>query len=420
MEDNLESIFDAIKKAALIHQTGANLNIDISSVRPKGDMVISTQGTASGPIAFMNILETALESMKQATKRKGEVKVTMNISHPDVLEFIMSKDSERKFQNCNLSIKINDTFLKAVEEDTNYDLIHPISKAVVNTLNAKNVFELIMTQIWKHSEPTIVIDSSQSQNQASISGFINIKNFRSSAIKDLDWNKLKETIQTSLQFLNNSINASSFIDSNIEKISKEQHPMSLGIIGFADLLSSLDLSYDSEESVQLAEKIMNFIETEAKESGSNLQKNVHISFSSTKILSKIAEVSRGTEPLMQIEPEWQIRMKSIFQKHTPSEEVISFPYSATLEEFKTLMLKAFKHNCQSLKFERTNNGSSVEIFVSKPKVSKIREQQEIIDNQAIMPFNDLYQEQNKKRIRIAEPVAMKAEEIILPPIEALK
>ena len=154
--DSLESIFDAVKNMALIEKSGGGVGFDFSKLRPNGDIVKSTKGVASGPVSFMRVFDTSTEVIKAGGKRRGAMMGILRVDHPDIIEFITSKQKSEFLSNFNISVAITDNFMKILEEDEEYWLINPRNKEKVRTLKAKNVWNLIAKSAWESGDPGVI------------------------------------------------------------------------------------------------------------------------------------------------------------------------------------------------------------------------------------------------------------------------
>jgi len=290
VEDSLESIFTAVKNAALIEQTGGGVGFDFSKLRPKGDIVKSTKGVASGPCSFMKVFDIATDTIKQGGKRRGAMMAILRVDHPDILGFITIKSKENILTNFNLSVAITDDFMNAVNKNKDFELINPRTKKPVKRLKARYIWNLIIESAWKSGDPGVIfIDEINRKNpipemiidatnpcgeQPLLSyescnlGSINL----SKMIKenDIDWEKLKRTVHIAVHFLDNVIDANDFPLPQIERVTRANRKIGLGVMGFAELLIRLNIPYDSEEAVKLAEKIMKFISEEARKESEEL------------------------------------------------------------------------------------------------------------------------------------------------------
>lgn len=345
--DSIEEIFDAIKYAAMIHKSGGGTGFSFTNIRSKDSRVGTTGGVASGPISFLKIFNTATEQIKQGGTRRGANMGILRVDHPDILEFIRAKEQDGEFINFNLSVALTEKFMEAVEKGEDYELIDPHSKAVKGTLNAKEVFDILVNKAWISGDPGIVfIDRINRDNptpaqgdmestnpcgeqpllpyEACNLGSINLSKFvipgniSDNKEEAIDWNSLKEVIHTAVRFLDNVIDASKF---PLEKIAERVHmnrKIGLGVMGFADMLFALELPYNSAEALKLAEKVMEFIQTEGRNASHELaeERGVFPAFAEsiykdgkplrnatittiapTGTLSIIASCSSGVEPI---------------------------------------------------------------------------------------------------------------------------
>jgi len=284
VEDSLESIFTTVKNMALIEQTGGGVGFDFSRLRPNGDIVRSTKGVASGPVSFMRVFDTATEVIKAGGKRRGAMMGILRVDHPDIIEFITSKQKPGVLSNFNISVAVTDDFMKTLDENGEYWLINPRNKVKVRKLKAKEVWNLMIKSAWMSGDPGVVfIDEINRHNPTPEVGRIestnpcgeqpllpnescNLGSINLSRIVEdgkINWEKLRKTVRNAVHFLDNVVDANKYPLKEIEVITRTNRKIGLGIMGFADMLIKLGIRYDSEEALQLAEKLMKFIEEES-------------------------------------------------------------------------------------------------------------------------------------------------------------
>ena len=295
VEDSMEGIFEAIKQMALVQRTGGGTGFSFSRLRPGGDLVETTSGEASGPVSFMKIFDCATENIKQGGKRRGANMGVLRVDHPDILEFIWAKLDGLSLRNFNLSVGVTDAFMEAVEQDKEYDLIHPRDGRVVDTLRAKEVFQAITTAAWQTGDPGLIfLDTVNRKNPTPELGIIEATNpcgeipllpYESCNLgsinlahmvrdqdgsKSVDWQKLRMTVREATRFLDDVIEVNRYPIPQIERMTRGNRKIGLGVMGFAEMLILLGISYDSDRAVSMGEKIMQVIAEEAREASRDL------------------------------------------------------------------------------------------------------------------------------------------------------
>ncbi|MHB1222968.1 MAG: vitamin B12-dependent ribonucleotide reductase [Gemmatimonadaceae bacterium] len=291
LSNGRDGIYDTLRSMALIHQSGGGTGFSFSRLRPKGSMVRSTTGVASGPISFMKLYDASTDAVKQGGTRRGANMGILRVDHPDIMDFIACKEDLTQVTNFNISVGVTDRFMQALKAGGSYELVDPTDGRVVGELDANTVWEKMILGAWRTGEPGVFfIDEANRYNpvphlgsyeatnpcgeQPLLAydvcnlGSINVGHY---VVDDrLDWDAFRRDLQLSTRFLDNVIDANRYPLPEIDALSKRIRRIGLGVMGFADALIRLGIAYDSPEGVAFGRRVMEFVDTESKKESERL------------------------------------------------------------------------------------------------------------------------------------------------------
>ena len=371
--DSLEEIFEVLKLAASIQQHGGGVGFSFSKVRPRLDSVSGMKNVAFGPLSVMNIFDTSFSAILQGGRRSGANMAILHVSHPDIFSFIQAKEKSSILTNFNLSIAITDDFLDAVKKDEDFDLINPRNGNVERSVLAKELFDQIVEQAWKTGDPGIIFIDEMNKKypfknrevlctgscgQYELESFEAVPYTHINLTKILlekdgkyfiDEDKLRLLVGVAVHFLDNCLDMHKYENEQIEFKTKQSRKIGLGVLGFADMLFKLNISYGSDECIEVIHKLMSVIQEESR------------------AVSHQLALKRGAFPALR-QSSWTKKMRnatitsiaptgstSIIANTSQSiEPVYAFSYTTTTSTGKeyTILNQSFKNAVDSLPVDR--------------------------------------------------------------------
>jgi len=401
---------------------GGGVGISISDLRETSSSISSSDGKSSGPIAFLELYDVVVKIVKAGGFRRGALLSLLDYNRPDIEDFIQCKGNVDKLNNMNISVLVKDEFFDLLDKDEMVPLVSPKTKDIVDQIPASLLFEDIATNMWATGEPGLLFydainkanptphlgdirvcnpcgEATLLNGEACCLGSINLANHVEDG--EINWDKLAYTTKLAVRFLDNVLTGSPYPNTDIEIAVKTTRKVGLGIMGFADLLIKLNVLYESKEAVEIAGKVMSFINDVAGQTSTELgeekgiypgykegyrkrRNSIVTTIAPTGSLSLIANVSSGVEPnfppysrlidntLFKVESPYSkneffqttydisldqhINILAEFQKHVENaiSKTINCPERTTVSEIKEVILKAHKLGCKGLTVYRQN------------------------------------------------------------------
>ncbi|CMO82671.1 ribonucleoside-diphosphate reductase subunit alpha [Mycobacterium tuberculosis] len=343
IEDSLQSIFATLGQAAELQRAGGGTGYAFSHLRPAGDRVASTGGTASGPVSFLRLYDSAAGVVSMGGRRRGACMAVLDVSHPDICDFVTAKaESPSELPHFNLSVGVTDAFLRAVERNGLHRLVNPRTGKIVARMPAAELFDAICKAAHAGGDPGLVfLDTINRANPVPGRGRIEATNpcgevpllpyescnlgsinlARMLADGRVDWDRLEEVAGVAVRFLDDVIDVSRYPFPELGEAARATRKIGLGVMGLAELLAALGIPYDSEEAVRLATRLMRRIQqaahtasrrlaeergafpafTDSRFARSGPRRNAQVpSVAPTGTISLIAGTTAGIEPMFAI------------------------------------------------------------------------------------------------------------------------
>src|SRR3989344_4728778 len=322
VDDSLMGIMGTLTDACQVQKYGGGTGYNFSHLRPKGEVISTSGGEASGPVSFMGLYHNAMEVVHRAGKKHAAQMGILNCDHPNIMEFIQCKDKEGAYWTFNISVAVTDRFMEAVKNNRDWDL--QFKGKVYKTIKARDLWEYIVQHAWHNGDPGVIFIDTVNRNNCYPEpieacnpcgeqmlppyvscnlGSIDLSRFAMDG--QVDWKGLEEVTRTGVRFLDGSVSAAFWPVAKIQERTRKFKNIGLGVMGWADMLILLNIPYDSGDAVELGEKVMKFINDaandESRRLGGGKRKNTTLtSIAPTVSISLLAGCSSGIEPVFGI------------------------------------------------------------------------------------------------------------------------
>lgn len=370
VEDSMEEIFNSLKEDALINKSGGGVGFDISKLRPKG-APLSKGGYSSGVISFLRIFDQSAKTIMTGGQRRSAHIALLDISHPDIEEFITVKQGEgnKELTQFNISVKITDKFIEAVEKDKDWELV--FNNKVYKIVKARYLYDLLAKNAYIHNEPGIFnTDTVEKYNNGwwafkldrvnpcgeivmpayslCCLGALNLVNFVQNPFTSnatFNYDDFKQHIKIAVRFLDNVLDKTEYPLNKIEDFSKQWRRIGLGFTGLGDTLAMLKLPYDSTDAIKEAGKIAEQLRNTSYETSSEIaaEKGSFPSFDKDKylqggfikklpktIIDKISEFGIRNIQLNTVAPTGTISLSAGQNCSSGIEPIFSLEYTRTI------------------------------------------------------------------------------------------
>ena len=415
IEDTTESIFETLKNMALIFHYGGGVGINFSKLRAK-DAPLTSGGTSSGVLSFMEVFDSTTNAVKQGGFRRGALMGILNFEHAEIMDFIRSKLKD-KLTNFNISVLMSDKWMEKVDKSETMNLVNPQNNEVYSTVNAKDLFDLICFSAWNSGDPGMLFyDRINKDNKlfpkikikctnpcgevplpeygACCLGSLNLSNFVKG--NKFDIKEFSRHVELATRALLNMNAISWYPLPQITKTMKELNPIGVGVMGFADALIKLGIAYDSKECLEFIDEISKpYIEITDRLAPNSFYKRI---IAPTGSLSILADCSSSIEPIFEttferhltvgvleetreiykskyvrtahdVSPEWHLKVQAKWQEKLDGacSKTINLPHNASVDDVKKIYMSAWKMGVKGITIFRDGSKTGVWKRTEKPK-----------------------------------------------------